>query len=55
MKERINHNEKRSNKEICLLYLKNYADKDLGSNEEMISDDIVLRDWKIRVEGTDIH
>ena len=40
-----------SNKEISLSYLKKYADKDLSSIETMFSDDIVLRDWKIRVEG----
>ena len=28
-----------------------YTDKDLSSIETMFSDDIVLRDWKIRVEG----
>lgn len=40
-----------SNKEISLSYLKKYADKDLSSIETMFSNDIVLRDWKIRVEG----
>ena len=40
-----------SKKEICLSYLKKYAEKDLNSIEEMFSEDIVLRDWKIRVEG----
>lgn len=40
-----------SNKEICLDYLKKYADKNLESIEKMFADDIVLRDWKIRVEG----
>lgn len=40
-----------SNKEICLLYLKKYAEKDLNSIDKMFSNDIVLRDWKIRVEG----
>ncbi|UJH67933.1 nuclear transport factor 2 family protein [Allomuricauda sp. SCSIO 65647] len=39
------------NKEISLSYLKRYAEKDLDSIEEMFSEDIVLRDWKIRVEG----
>uniref|UniRef100_UPI00404766AA nuclear transport factor 2 family protein n=2 Tax=Roseivirga sp. TaxID=1964215 RepID=UPI00404766AA len=39
------------NKEICLSYLKKYAEKDLNSIEKMFSEDIVLRDWKIRVEG----
>jgi len=40
-----------SNKEICLSYLKKYAEKDLNGIEEMFSEDIILRDWKIRVEG----
>ncbi len=40
-----------SNKKIGLSYLKKYAEKDLNSIEEMFSEDIVLRDWKIRVEG----
>ena len=39
------------NKKICLLYLKKYEEKDIKGIEEMFSDDIVLRDWKIRVEG----
>ena len=42
---------KKSNKEICILYLKRYEEKDLNGIEEMFSNDIVLRDWKIRVEG----
>lgn len=41
----------KTNKERCLLYLQKYAEKDLGSMEDMFADDIVLRDWKIRVEG----
>jgi len=41
---------KKSNKEICLSYLKKYEEKDLDSIEKMFSNDIVLRDWKIRVE-----
>ena len=39
------------NKKICLLYLKKYEEKDIKGIEEMFSEDIVLRDWKIRVEG----
>lgn len=39
------------NKNICLLYLRKYEEKDLKSIEEMFSNDIVLRDWKIRVVG----
>lgn len=40
-----------ANKELCLLYLKKYEEKDIKGIEEMFSEDIVLRDWKIRVEG----
>jgi len=40
-----------SHQEICLLYLKKYEEKDLDSIEGMFAEDIVLRDWKIRVEG----
>lgn len=40
-----------TNKEICISYLKKYAEKDLNGIKEMFSEDIVLRDWKIRVEG----
>ncbi len=40
-----------SKKRRCLEYLKKYAEKDLRSIENMFADDIVLRDWKIRVEG----
>jgi len=40
-----------SKKEVCLSYLKKYAEKDLNNIEKMFSEDIVLRDWKIRVEG----
>ena len=40
-----------SNKEICLFYLKKYAEKDLAAMNSLFADDIVLRDWKIRVEG----
>ncbi|WP_340201805.1 nuclear transport factor 2 family protein [Ascidiimonas sp. W6] len=41
----------KSNKEICHSYLNKYAEKDLNGIEEMFSDHIVLRDWKIRVSG----
>lgn len=40
-----------SNKDLCLLYLKKYANKDLSGIESMFADDITLRDWKIRVTG----
>ncbi len=42
---------KDSNKEICLSYLCKYAEKDINSVEEMFSEDISLRDWKIHVIG----
>lgn len=51
MTQRNKSNTEKSNKEICLLYLKRYERKDLNGIEEMFSEDIVLRDWKIRVEG----
>ena len=41
----------KSNSEQCRIYLKKYEEKDLQAMDEMFSDDIVLRDWKIRVEG----
>ena len=40
-----------SNKDLCLSYLKKYAEKDLEFMEEIFSEDIVLRDWKIQVVG----
>ncbi len=40
-----------SNKELCLSYLRKYAQKDLNGIAAMFSDDIILRDWKIRVTG----
>ncbi|MCA0446116.1 MAG: nuclear transport factor 2 family protein [Bacteroidetes bacterium] len=36
---------------IALLYLSKYAEKDLKGIEDLFSEDIVLRDWKIRVTG----
>ena len=41
-------------RELCLQYLRKYAEKDLSSMEKMFADDIVLRDWKIRVEGKEM-
>ena len=40
-----------SNLTLCHLYLKRYAAKDLDGIAEMFAEDIVLRDWKIRVVG----
>lgn len=45
--------EPNSIKEQSLRYLKKYAEKDLVAINKMFADDIVLRDWKIRVEGKD--
>jgi hypothetical protein len=42
---------KSSNKELCLSYLKKYAEKDLDAIETMFAENIVLRDWKIFVTG----
>ncbi|WP_431122283.1 nuclear transport factor 2 family protein [Flagellimonas flava] len=41
----------KSKKALCLDYLEKYAEKDLESIKAMFSENIVLRDWKIRVEG----
>jgi len=38
-------------KDLCLLYLKSYEEKDLSQIGKIFSEDIVLRDWKIRVTG----
>jgi ketosteroid isomerase-like protein len=40
-----------TNKNIVLFYLQNYERKDLKGIEDIFSEDIILRDWKIRVEG----
>lgn len=40
-----------SNTERCISYLKKYAAKDLKGIGAMFAEDIILRDWKIRVEG----
>lgn len=42
---------KNSNKEGCLSYLKYYEEKALHKIEPLFSDNIILRDWKIRVSG----
>ena len=47
-------NSKTSNKELCLAYLRKYADKDLKAMEAMFDGAIVLRDWKIHVSGKEI-
>ncbi|WP_298486093.1 nuclear transport factor 2 family protein [uncultured Maribacter sp.] len=39
------------NREICLSYLRKYANKDICGIQEMFSENIVLRDWKIHVIG----
>lgn len=40
-----------SNKELCLYYLRKYAEKDLRAMEKLFAENIILRDWKIRVLG----
>lgn len=40
-----------SNKALTLSYLERYAAKDIAAIDEMFAEDIVLRDWKIRVVG----
>ena len=40
-----------TNKEICIYYLTKYAEKDIDVMEQLFADDIILRDWKIRVQG----
>ena len=42
---------KDSKRDLCLSYLRNYAEKDLNGIEAMFSDNIILRDWKVRVAG----
>jgi hypothetical protein len=42
---------KASNKDLCLTYLRKYAEKDLKAMEVMFGNNIILRDWKIRVTG----
>jgi len=41
----------RSNQELCIHYLKEYAKKNLQSMDELFAENIVLRDWKIYVAG----
>lgn len=40
-----------SNKELCLAYLKRYAEKNINEIGEMFDDEIILRDWNISVRG----
>ncbi|WP_350287354.1 nuclear transport factor 2 family protein [uncultured Croceitalea sp.] len=40
-----------ANKERCLDYLAKYAAKDLEGIKAHFAEDIILRDWKIYVEG----
>ncbi|GGG53781.1 hypothetical protein GCM10011414_24330 [Croceivirga lutea] len=40
-----------SNKERCIKYLEKYAEKDMDAMKSMFAEDIILRDWKIYVEG----
>lgn len=43
--------QRKSIKNLCHAYLNSYADKDLTAIEGMFSEEIILRDWKIRVIG----
>ncbi len=45
------HEKKLTNQEFCHLVLKKYEQKDLESFKQMFADNVVIRDWKIRVEG----
>ncbi len=38
-------------KKNVFLYLEKYAEKDIESIEKLFADDILLRDWKIKVKG----
>ena len=38
-------------KEICILYLRKYVEKDLEAVSDLFAENITLRDWKIYVEG----
>ena len=40
-----------TNRDACLFYLRKYAEKDLKAMESLFAEEIVLRDWKIRVIG----
>ncbi len=42
-----------SHLENCLYYLKKYEEKDLDAMKGLFAETIVLRDWKIYVEGKD--
>ena len=39
------------NRNTVISYLKKYEEKNLKAIAELFSDDIILRDWKIRVTG----
>lgn len=40
-------------KKNVFLYLEKYAEKDIQSVSKLFADDILLRDWKIKVKGKD--
>ena len=42
---------KNTNKDKCLTYLRKYAEKDFDAIKKLFSENIIWRDWKIRVEG----
>ncbi|HAA15543.1 MAG TPA: hypothetical protein DCE41_29095 [Cytophagales bacterium] len=43
-----------SYRDVCLYYLERYAAKDMAAMESLFAEDIILRDWKIRVVGKEI-
>lgn len=43
--------KKPTNQEFCRLILKKYEQKDLEGFNQMFAENVVIRDWKIRVEG----
>lgn len=54
MNQTLSQMDPQKNRERCLFYLKKYAEKNLASMEQLFAEDIVLRDWKIRVIGKDL-
>ncbi len=40
-----------SNKELCLAYLRCYAEKNIDGIAEMFDDEVILRDWNIVARG----
>ena len=40
-----------SNEELCLAYLRRYAEKNIDEIAELFDDEVILRDWNILVRG----